>query len=57
MGERKELEGSLINNLYNRKWCVLNRIDYVDPDVAKARNETYKEMVKYGLIEERSRKG
>ncbi len=34
----------LMDNLYDRIWCNMHEIDYVDPDINKAKEESYKEM-------------
>ena len=32
------------NNVFNRKWCKQNKIDYVNPNHKLAREKTYQEM-------------
>lgn len=42
--EREKFEDRVINNLYNRGWCRDNKINYINPDIKKAREITYKEV-------------
>jgi len=40
----------LIDNLYGRFWCEMHEINYADPDINKAKEELYKEMIESGEI-------
>jgi hypothetical protein len=42
--DRKSLSNNLISSLYDRQWCYINKIDYVNPNFSQARNIVYKEM-------------
>jgi len=44
--ERERFEKLLIDVLYSRHWCRQHGIDYVNPDIDKAREELYKELLK-----------
>lgn len=39
--EIENLEERLLNNLYDRRWCEENNINYCNPDVTKARELVY----------------
>ena len=38
-----------INNLYDRGWCKINKIDYVNPNIKKAKEKTYFELFNLGM--------
>jgi len=42
--EKQEFGSILIKNLYDRKWCIINKIDYTNPDIQKAKEKTYIEI-------------
>lgn len=48
--ERIYIREKTIDNLYDRMWCRLNEIDYVDPNFREALTQTCKEM--YGEKDE-----
>jgi len=50
--EEKQVEfrNRLQDVLYDRFWCGAHRINYVDPNIQKAKEELYEELVKMGII-------
>ena len=42
--ERKIFLDRLIDNLYDRWWCRIYGIDYVDPNIHTAKEKTYREI-------------
>ncbi|MCK5449346.1 hypothetical protein KAI32_00605 [Candidatus Pacearchaeota archaeon] len=50
--ELDEFNHSFICNIYNMSWCNDKRMCYHYPNFMKAKEETYRELINYGLIEE-----
>ena len=46
--EIETLEETLLNNLYDRRWCGENNINYCNPNVTKARELVYGKYFKNG---------
>ncbi len=42
--ERRRFDNTLLDKLYDRDWCKQHRIDYVNPNVQKAKELLYNEM-------------
>jgi len=42
--DRKQFDKRLLDVLYDRYWCRNHNINYVDPDVEKAKGFLYQEM-------------
>ena len=42
--ERKIFSDRLMDNLYDKEWCRIHRINYVDPNVQTAKERTYREI-------------
>jgi hypothetical protein len=42
--DKKIFLNNLTESLYDRRWCLINNINYVNPDFSKAKEILYKEM-------------
>ncbi len=42
--DRRKFGKILIDNLYDRYWCKMHKIDSVDPNIQLAKEKTYYEM-------------
>ena len=51
MNKRRMFDLLLMDNLYEREWCRINKIDYVNPNIQTAKEKTYQKM--YGKQKEK----
>jgi len=42
--DRERFQNHLIDVLHDRFWCRINGIDYIDPNVQKAKGKLYEEV-------------
>ena len=49
--QRVAFQGLLTNNLYDKTWCAMGGLDYLDPDIQRAKEILYIELEERGLMQ------
>lgn len=42
--QKIEYHNTLVESLYDRSWCSINNINYINPDMSKVKEVLYNEM-------------
>ncbi len=49
--QRVAFQDLLTNNLYDKTWCAMEGLDYLDPDIQRAKEILYIKLEERGLMQ------